>query len=208
VNTKQFLAIEKRLLPSFPGFAVMGATMFIQPTNNTLRGFHWEPSAFNKKEFFINAFFLPLYVPTKHLHFTFGHRVGLNQRWSIDRSDLESALSLEMQKEVPFLTSLGTPRNVANALNPLTMPNQNGYVNPHCYEALAYALVLAGELKAAASVLDRLLQRASPLADWENEIASRARLVQEKLGQPQEIIEQLAEWETETIHNIGIESFI
>jgi hypothetical protein len=204
VNTKQFLAIERRLLPSFPNFAVKGTLMFIQPMGNTLRGFYWEASAFNKKEFFVNAFFLPLYVPTKHLHFTFGHRVGLRQRWSIDRSDLESTLGSEMQKEVPFLASLRTPTDVANALKPLTMPNQNGYVNPHCSEALAYALVLSGDIQAAATVLDRLLKSANPLIAWENEIASRARLVQEKLEQPENVLDQLAAWETETVHNLGI----
>ena len=207
MNTKQFLAIEKRLLPSFPSFAVKGALMFIQPLGNTLRGFYWEPSDFGKKEFFVNAFFLPLYVPTKHLHFTFGHRVGVRRRWSIDRSDLESTLSLEMQKEVPFLTSLRTPKDVASALKPLTMPNQNGYVNPNCYEALAYALVLSGDIKAAATVLDQLLNSANPLVAWENEIASRARLVREKLEQPENVLEQLAAWEAETVHNLGIEAF-
>jgi len=206
VNTKQFLAIEHRLLPRFPNFTVKGALMFIQPLDNTLRGFYWEPSTFSKKEFFVNAFFLPLYIPTKHLHCTFGHRVGLRRRWSIDRFDLESTLGSEMQKEVPFLMSLRTPTDVANALKPLAIPNQNGYVNPNCSEALAYALVLSGDIKAAATVLDRLLKSANPLIAWENEIASRARLVQEKLEQPENVLEQLAAWETETVHNLGIEA--
>jgi hypothetical protein len=109
-----------------------------------------------------------------------------------------------MQKEVPFLASLRTPTDVANALKPLTMPNQNGYVNPHCSEALAYALVLSGDIQAAATVLDRLLKSANPLIAWENEIASRARLVQEKLEQPENVLDQLAAWETETVHNLGI----
>jgi hypothetical protein len=103
VTTREFVAIEKRLLPNFPGFAIKGALMFIQPLGDTLRGFHWEPSGFSKKEFYVNAFFLPLYVPTKHLHFTFGHRIGSTKRWSADRSDLETALSSEMQKEASFL---------------------------------------------------------------------------------------------------------
>jgi hypothetical protein len=50
VTTKEFVAIEKRLLPDFPGFAVKGTLMFIQPLGNTLRGFHWEPSAFSKRK--------------------------------------------------------------------------------------------------------------------------------------------------------------
>src|SRR5436309_2435201 len=123
MTTKEFLAIEKRLLPQFPGFTTKGALMFIQPLDHTLRGFHFEPSAFSKKGFYVNMFFLPLCVPIEHVHFTFGHRVGPNKRWSADQPDLEVTLGLEMLKEVSFLISLRTANDVARALEPLTKPN-------------------------------------------------------------------------------------
>lgn len=208
MTTKEFLAIEKRLSPRFPGFAIKGALMFIQPLQQTLRGFHLEPSAFSKKDFYVNMFFLPLYVPTKHLHFTFGHRVGPNQRWSVEREDLENVLSSEMQKEVPFLVSLRTARDVVRALEPLTQPNKSGYVNPNCYEALSYTLVQAGETTTAANIIDALLKTANPTVGWESEIASRARLIRNKLlEKPDEAREQLSAWETETIRNLGLETY-
>ena len=175
--TKDFVAIEKRLLPDFPGFAVKGALMFIRPLGNTLRGFHWEASAFSKRDFYVNMFFLPLYVPAKHLHFTFGHRVGRNKRWSADSPNLESALSSAMQKDVLFLNSLKTPKDVAEALEPLTKPNKVAYVNPHCYEAFAYALAQAGEITAAGDAINTLLNKTNLTVDWESEIASRAQLI-------------------------------
>jgi hypothetical protein len=208
MTTKEFLAIEKRLLPGLPGFAVKGALMFMQPLGQVLRGFHLEPSAFSKRDFYVNIFFLPLYVPIKHLHFTFGHRVGPNKRWIADRSDLESVLGSEMQKEVPFLTSLETAKGVAKAFEPLTRPNKAGYVNPHCYEALAYALVQAGETTAAANVIDTLLKSVNLTVEWEGEIALRVRLLRDKLlKKPSLAREQLAVWQAETIHNLGLETF-
>jgi len=207
MTTKEFLVIEKRLLPWFPSFAAKGALMFIQPIDETLRGFHWEPSGFSKKEFYVNVFFLPLYIPTKQLHFTFGHRVGSTKRWSADQSDLETALSLEMQKEISFLMALETARDVAKALEPLTKPIQNGYVNPHCAEAFAYALLRAGETTGAMGAIDRLLKKVNPAVAWENQIASRARLIRDKLlRNPQEAQEQLAAWQAETIHDLGLET--
>jgi hypothetical protein len=207
VTTKELVAIEKRLLPAFPGFAVKGALMFIQPLGDTLRGFHWEPSAFSKNDFYVNAFFLPLYVPTKHLHFTFGRRVGRNKRWIADTTELDNALSSEMLKEVPFLSSLRTATDVAKALEPLTKPNEAGYVNPHNYEALAYTLVRTGETNAAGRVIDTLLKKANLAVDWEREIASRAQLIRDKLLEvPEKAQELLAAWESETIRNLGLES--
>ena len=145
MKTKDFTAIEKRLLPNFPGFAIKGTLMFILPLGETLRAFYWEASAFSKKEFYVNVFFLPLFVPTKHLHFTFGHRVGATKRWSSDEPDFENALRSEMLKEVAFLKSLNTARDVAEALESFTRVTESRYHNPHCYEALAYALVRAGD---------------------------------------------------------------
>ncbi len=195
-------------MPDFRGFAVKGNLMFIQPLGGTLRGFHWEASAFSRKEFYVNVFFLPLYVPIKQLHFTFGHRLGQTKRWSVDRPDLENDLRSEMKEELPFLMRLETATAVAKALESLTKPNQSGYVNPHCYEAFAYALVRAGDTTAAVRVMETLLQNIHPTVSWENEIASRARLLRDMLEvKPQEAQQQLLLWESTNIHDLGLESF-
>jgi len=208
VTTREFLAIEKRLLPSFPGFTVKGRLMFIHPLGDTLRGFHLEPSAFSKKDFYVNVFFLPLYVLTEHLHFTFGHRIGRDKRWSADRSDLETALGVEMQKEVRFLAGLKTAKDVAKALGPLTKPNEAGYVNPHCYEALAYAHVRAGEIAVAANVIDALLKSINPTVAWESDVASRVRMIRDRLlEKPEKACELLTTWEAKTIRNLGLDAF-
>jgi hypothetical protein len=208
VKVKDLLTIEKRLLPHLPNFSIKGPLVFLQPLGDTLRGFHFESSAFSKRNFYVNVFFMPLYVPAKHLHFTFGHRVGANERWTAEQADIDLALRVEMQKEIPFLASLKTPTDVARSLESLTKPNKAGYVNPRCYEALVYALVQAGKTSAAENAIDALLRCVNPTVAWESEVASRVRLLRNRLVEGLESArEQLAAWQAETIRNLGLEPF-
>lgn len=210
MKIKDFVLLETRLLERFPGFTIKGQLMFMIPLEHTLRGFHFDGSSFDKKSLYVDAFFMPLCVPTEHVHFTFGRRVRDKggDRWNADDLHFEAALESAMQEEVPFLARLRTAKDVASALEPLTRPNDAGYVNPHCYEALAYTLVQAGETTAAANVIDTLLKRANPTVIWESEIASRSRIIRDKLTEkPEKAQEQLAVWESENIRNLEMENF-
>ena len=179
--------------------------MFVVPLGHTLRGFHFDPSGFSAKKFYVNMFFMPLYVPARHLHFTFGHRVG--HMWDAEEEGLDANLGSAMQKDAPFLRSLRTPIDVADALKPLTTRDRTtDYINPHCYEALAYSLVRAGKTGAALKVIGKLLNSANPTVEWETEIRSRARLISELLSQNLELaLKQLSAWELETIRSLGLE---
>lgn len=211
MRTKDFVALEKRLLPKLENFTINGPLLFIVPIGHTLRGFHFEGSSFDKHSFYVDAFFMPLYVPSQHVHFTFGHRVrdGGGDRWNTERAAFEAALEAAVQKEVPFLASLNTALDVATALKPLARRS-----NPHCHEAFAYALVQAGEIRAALDAIDTLLRlveslkRVNPKLTWELEIAERAQLLKTKLTtNPKDASAQLAAWESETIRNLGLDTF-
>lgn len=205
MTTKEFLKLEGRLVATFPSFLIKGRVMFVVPVSHTLRGFHFDPSGFSAKKFYVNMFFMPLYVPARHLHFTFGHRVG--HMWDAEEKDLDANLRSAMQKDAPFLRRLQTPMDVADALKPLTTPDRaTGYVNPHCYEALAYSLARAGKTGAASKVIGKLLNSANPTVEWETEIRSRARLISELLSQDLELaLKQLSAWELETIRSLCLE---
>jgi hypothetical protein len=208
MRTKDFVALEKRLLLKLANFTINGPLLFIVPLEHTLRGFHFEGSSFDKESFYVDAFFMPLYVPSQHVHFTFGHRVrdGGGDRWSTDKAAFEPALEAAVQKEIPFLAGLNTPLDVANALKPLAQRS-----NPHCHEAFAYALAKAGEIHAAVDAIDTLLKlveslkRVNPRLTWEMEIAERAEFLKTKLtANPDDARAQLAAWESETIRNLGL----
>jgi hypothetical protein len=207
MRTKDFVTFETRLLPNFPGFAIKESLMFFSPVRHILRGFCFESSRFDKKEFYVNRFFMPLFVPHKHVHFTFGARIGQGG-WKADEPDLETALSTEMQKEVPYLAGLRTAEDVVSSLERLIKPNPRGYINPHCLEALAFSLLQAGELTRAANALDKILNLVESAVPWQREIAQRAEILKSKLeANPAEAQRQLEIWENETTENLGLGGF-
>ena len=69
MTTKEFIALEKSLLPDLPDFAVKGPLMFIPPAERLLRGISFEGSSFDKTSFYVTVFVMPLCIPTKHLYF-------------------------------------------------------------------------------------------------------------------------------------------
>lgn len=211
MRTKDFVALEKRLLPKLPNFTIKGPLLFIVPLGHTLRGFHFDGSSFDKESFYVEAFFMPLYLPSEHLHLNFGRRLrgSGGGGWSTATPGFELVLEAQVRKEVPFLAGLKTARDVANALKPFAEGS-----NPHSHEALAYTLVQADEIRAAVSAIDTLLgliesiKRVNPKLTWELEIAERAQLVKTKLTQnPDDARAQLAAWESETIRNLRLENY-
>jgi hypothetical protein len=210
MTTREFLAIENRLLSSFPGFAVKAKLMFMCPLNHTLRGFHFDPSGFGKRDFYVKMFLLPLYVPTTQVHLTFGHRLrnARGHLWNADRAEFETVLRLAMLEEIPFLGSLRTADKVAKALEPFVEPNAAGYVNPHCSEALAYTLIRAGRLARAALVLDSLVSGSNANPGAAGDVFTRARLIKRMLSEhPEDVDRQLLAWQHETVRNLGLEGF-
>jgi hypothetical protein len=204
MKKNDFVKLEKKLMPHLaPGLATKGSLCFFAPINDTLRGFQFEPSAFNQKDFYVTIFFLPLFVPLKSLHVTFGHRIGGGKRWNSGQVDLEPALAREMREELPFLTGLNTPEDVARTLEPMTeLPN------PNCLEAFSYALIKSGQIGPAAKALTSLLNSLEVAVPWQNEIASRVALIQDQVSiSLQEAKHQLSMWELESVANLGLGSF-
>jgi hypothetical protein len=202
MTTKEVNTLAKRLLPSLPGFAIYKRMMILPPVEHTLRAFYFERSM-DAKAFYLTWFFMPLCVPTEYVHFTFGNRI--RSGWNADEPNLESSLTSEMQKHVPLLHSLWTPKDIAEALRPKT---EGPRTNPHSHENFAYMLIQAGEFEAAGDAIEKLLTLMGETYDWEQEMASRAKLIGAKLLQnPEEAKGQLKLWESETVHNLGLEKF-
>lgn len=197
MKTTNFVKLAKQILPHFPGFVVKGKILFMSPVEKTLRGFHFEPSAFSDEDFYVNVFFLPFCVPVKEVHYTFGHRVG--QRWKVNEPNLLRELTHRMLKEAPYVAHLMTPDDVAVALEPFAKRR-----NPHSLEAYAYTLVQSGQLRKASVVLEDLGDVLDKTVDWQHEIASRAQLIRDHLAADgKEATEQLKIWEAETASELG-----
>ena len=119
MRTSEFKEIQQRLAPHFPEFAIRGKMMFLTPVESVLRGFHFETSGFTRGVFYLWAYFLPLFVPTKNVHFTLGHRLGKGHRWRTGEPDLEALLLPEIKTEVARLLRLQDAQAIASALEPL-----------------------------------------------------------------------------------------
>jgi hypothetical protein len=209
MKNAEFKAIEKRLAADLPGFSFKGRLMFLAPIQSVLRGFCFESSGFAKEAFYFWMFFQPLFVPAREIRFLFGHRLENGRRWRNDERDLESALLSGIKAEIPKLLGLHNAETVASALEPFVKPNAVGYVNPHCREALAYALIKSGQIEKADRVLSALEKSIDTNIAWEKEIALRTAQMRGMLpNRPDDAIEQLTAWEYETVHNLGLAAFL
>jgi hypothetical protein len=206
MKSKEFISLAKALLPSLKGFTVRPPMIFVLPIGHTLRGLYFEGSDFDSKSFYVWVFFLPLYIPTRHISFSFGKRLGgTSQRWSIDESNLILKLSSSIRDEaIPFLDGLSNPLQVAEAIESLMKEGNN----PYLQQALAYSFAFGGKIERAVTELDRLLELLDASILWQREIRERGELLKQKITkQPKEVREQLEVWIVESLTNLRLSKF-
>lgn len=207
MKNKDFAELAKRLLPDLPGFAIRPPLMFIPPVGHTLRGVCFEGSGFDARSFYVNVFFLPLFVPRKYLSFEFGNRIreaGGGDRWNADAPNLVHELGVALKREaLPFLSPIESPRDVAQAATSLRLPQ-----NPHMQQAIAYALARAGDVNKAVAALDELARLLDVKVPWQLEMFERANAFKSQLlSDAPSAQKQLEAWEAESVRNLGLEKF-
>lgn len=205
MKKKEFEFLCKKLLPHLPGFACKGCLLYAEPIGHFLRGFCCDGSGFDPDKFAVTVFFLPLYVPTKHIHFNMGHRLkderGCDKWWNLHDAQVPEELLGSIQRQgLPFLMEVGEPRNVATAIRQL-----GGNADPYRLEAIAFSLAMADEYVEAQAALDLLVKTLDTNIRWQGEMFERARELEQKLQSSAEIVKLLlAEWERGTIKNLGL----
>jgi hypothetical protein len=205
MKKREFESLCKKLLPQLSGFVCKGWLLYAQPVGHVLRGFCCDDSGFDPHKFAVTVFFLPLYVPTKHLHFNMGHRLkderGCDIWWNLNDAQLREELLGRIQREgLPFLHEVGQPRQVATAIQQL-----GGEADPYRLEAVAYSLAMADDYAGAQQGLDRLLKALDAKIAWQAEMMERAKRLGEKLkADPQGAKQLLGEWEQATVSNLGL----
>jgi len=206
MKNKEFAALGKLLLPDLPGFVVKSPMVFSLPVKYVLRGLYFERSGFDKETFYAWVFFLPLYVPTTHVGFTFGKRLrdhAKREQWNALAPNLIDELVAAVKREaLPFLSGIESPRDVVKAAKSLA-----NLQNPYLQEALAYSLARAGDGDDAVAGLDQLVNLLDRAIPWQREMADRAQALRAKLiANPPDAEHQLDAWETESLRNLGVES--
>lgn len=158
--------VETLLLPSFVEFSVKRQLMYRKPIGPVLQGFFFEDSEYQIDEVYVWAFVLPLYVPRKHLAFTFGrrlrHRKSLlssTETWKLSSASIEAevdSLRRSMKKEgLVFIDRLSSPTKIANSLDSVTGLHDNLFVE----QAQAFSLAKINELDRARRALTSLCSK-------------------------------------------------
>jgi hypothetical protein len=203
LKSKDFAQLAKQLLPDFPGFAVLGPLMYMRPIGHTLRGFCFESHSYEAKLFYVWVFFLPLFVPTKHIGFSLGNRIAGRdgERWSADAPNVVSDLRFALQRDgLPFLRGLGSAREVAYAAEGLGRSQ-----SLHVQQAIAYALAYVGAREEAGKALDRVISMVDDAVPWQRDIGNRAVDLKVKAStNPVEAMRQLDAWKAESLRDLKL----
>lgn len=208
MTTKEFVTLERRLLPSLPGFAVKNRLMLVTPIEHTLKGLNFEGSSFDKSSFYVTWFYLPLSVPRRHLILSLGTRLRLRNGvdgWTSAAPDVVPALLDAIRGDaMPMLATLQTPRDVAGA----ALAEFRATKAAIGLESAAYLLARDGDTINALALLDELLAFMPRTGAACLDIVSRAEQLQRLLRDDAAAAKaQLLAWEAESVRNLRLEEF-
>lgn len=210
MKIREFIVIEKKLLPHLPGFAMKGTLLFIPPVDDFLRGIEFD--VHRDGHFYVHVFYMPLFVPQKGIHFThvfFRLRRKNGGVWYADDPNLlEDLLEAIRNDALPYLDSISTLRGVLEFRRSDIMSDWPR-VNSHCLEEFAYLLIKNGEYSAALQTFENWKKiRAEDDRPWVLEQRNRAQLIEDKLRQsPEAALAQLEEWKAGTIAKLRLEKY-
>ena len=184
-----------------------------RPLIPILRGFAFDDSEFDTEIVYVWVFVLPLYVPTKHLTFTFGHRLenrtGLlksSDRWRLsatpDPAEITSMLDAMRSKGTRFLDSLSDPQSLIDHLTPATRLVGNIFVK----EAIAYSFARVGKLDEARRRLEDLCRSVKQSDPWRHIAGNAAQLLAAVNAGQDETDAQLEAWIAESLQTLHMES--
>lgn len=201
MKNKEFAAIGKELSSIIPNFVQKGPMMLRVPIGSILNGLYFESHSHEATLFYLWVFCLPLYVPTKHVTFNFGHRLGFS--WTSTDTELLPKVVHEIKKDaLPFLSRCSSLSDF------LEMAKADSSRNPHTTNEIAFTLVMMDRFQQAIETFDILLQQVDRKVQWEADLGERASKLKALLSSnPVLAQEQLKRWEEETVRNLGLEDF-
>jgi hypothetical protein len=109
VKSREWKRISPPLADLLPGFEPVRAG-FVRRHPWIAECLLYESSDFSRERFYLQAFALPLFIPTNHLYFTYGFRVGNGYWEAVDANLLE-----EVRRALPKLERLATLEGLRTA---------------------------------------------------------------------------------------------
>jgi hypothetical protein len=205
MNKKELSAIAKRLQVVAPHLLAKEKLLFIHPIQSVLRGVYLDRSG-DPQRFYAWAFLQVLCVPSDHLYFNLGWRLGGGSHaWNAsDPVEIERLEMVIVREALPFLDPIITPRDAA-----LAAKRMGGSADHASLRAIAYAFARHGDTAQAVRELDRYVALGEgDSRDWVRARDQEAKDLKLKLlSDPVGAREQLQKWEAATIRALGLERF-
>lgn len=175
---------------------VRGRLAYRVPVGPLLVGVYANPSGWSKGRSYLEAFVQPLYLPTEHLDFTIGRRLG-GGTCTFALEEVASG-GVDMADGGAFLDAHNDPAAL------LAAQWWKNRADIRMIEVEAYSLIWCGRRDEALAVLD-LIGTLSMTYDWEHECADRAtaiRRLEERSAT--DATDQLVEWCEESAVHLGL----
>jgi hypothetical protein len=190
--------IERRAVPALGPVAVRGRLVYRVPVDGILAGIYADLSGFTKGASYLWVFAQPFYVPSEHLDFAIGTRLGGGAHAYTLEGLATNDAATYMGPAEEFFTRHGTPASL------LGQSDWKDRANIRMVEVEAYPLVWcdrSDEARQVLSVVDDL-----PTSyDWEREVAERTCHVDELLGSSVAAARpQLEHWRDETVAHLNL----
>jgi hypothetical protein len=204
MKKKQFESLCHKILPALPGFECK-SWLLLMPPNHLLRGFCCDGSGFDRTKFTVYMFVLPLYVPTSHLYFLFGHRLkddrGCEIWWDLNNAKCAEDLLARVQAQgMPFLNRIDSPARLLEIARELPATQEG-----RKWETVAYSLLMLDDYAGARDGLDHLLAALDTAIPWQAEMMERALHLKQELSSDGRRAKRLLEqWEQVSMENLGL----
>jgi hypothetical protein len=207
MTKRQLKALVEQIQQDFSDLQLKLPMAIFPPTVEILKGLYFERSGSDASRFYVWVFFMPLCVPSNHVTFNLGRRIGgTDQRWDFNDPLLHEKILFAIRAEaIPFLNQAQTPHLASR----LAVSIASSGKSPYPLQASAYLLARSGEAAAAVNSLETLLSALKTDVSWQAEMASRAENLRSLLiTNPDQALLQLKEWELETKQNLKIDELV
>jgi hypothetical protein len=207
MTKKQLTTLIEQIRQNFSELQIKLPMAIFPPTVEILRGLYFERSGSDTSRFYVWVFFMPLCVPSSHIAFNLGRRIGgTDQRWDFNDSLLHEKILFSIRAEaVPFLRQTQTLQLASQLASSIASTSKS----PHALQASAYLRARSGDVAGAIDSLGALISSLKADVPWQSEIASRAENLKFLLtNNPDQAALQLKEWELEAIKNLKIAELI
>lgn len=189
----------RSILPLISGGTAVRDMIVLCPIGDILRVIAFEPSAFSKSAFYVNATVLPLYIPRTHMSYQFGERLGSG--YDIDDISYVDKIGTRIREYGMSILSRG--QSVGAFLQYLERDAWQDDL--YVIEAAAFSYALLGHHSLAIGAVEKLQLMCEPTIEWHSMVARRAIRLRAVIEEGDSAVHSLlASHRAETLHNLGL----